>query len=66
VAGALAVGDGRLLLWGLAVAFSYGGGGRALAARPGAAVDLEHTQIAAGHLVERFRLFFIIVLGETC
>src|SRR6185503_7243193 len=28
-------------------------------------VDLEHTEIAAGHLVERFRLFFIIVLGET-
>jgi low temperature requirement protein LtrA len=66
VAGALAVGDGRLLLWGLAVAFSYGGGwvGHWLPGR-GRRVDLEHTQIAAGHLVERFRLFFIIVLGET-
>ena len=29
------------------------------------AIDLEHTEIAAGHLIERFRLFFIIVLGET-
>jgi low temperature requirement protein LtrA len=31
----------------------------------GRRVDVEHTEIAAGHLVERFRLFFIIVLGET-
>jgi low temperature requirement protein LtrA len=28
-------------------------------------MELEHTEIAAGHLVERFRLFFIIMLGET-
>jgi low temperature requirement protein LtrA len=31
----------------------------------GRRVDIEHTEIAAGHLIERFRLFFIIVLGET-
>jgi low temperature requirement protein LtrA len=31
----------------------------------GRRVDVEHTEIAAGHLIERFRLFFIIVLGET-
>ena len=31
----------------------------------GRAIDLEHTGIAAGHLIERFRLFFIIALGET-
>jgi low temperature requirement protein LtrA len=54
------------LLWGLAVAGGYVGGwvqhwlpGR------GRRVHLQHTGIASRHLVERFRLFFIIVLGET-
>jgi low temperature requirement protein LtrA len=28
-------------------------------------VDLGHTEIAGGHLFERFRLFYIIALGET-
>jgi low temperature requirement protein LtrA len=66
VAGAIADGDARLLLWGLAVAAAYGGAWAQhwLPAR-GRRVDREHTQIAGGHLVERFRLFFIIVLGET-
>jgi low temperature requirement protein LtrA len=66
VAGAIADGDARLLLWALAVAATYGGAWAQhwLPAR-GRRVDLEHTEIAAGHLVERFRLFFIIVLGET-
>ena len=31
----------------------------------GRRVEVGHTDIAAGHLIERFRLFFIIVLGET-
>jgi low temperature requirement protein LtrA len=66
VAGAIADGDARLALWGLAVACAYGG---ALAQHwlpgRGRRVDVEHTEIAGGHLVERFRLFFIIVLGET-
>ena len=31
----------------------------------GRAIDLKHTEIAGGHLIERFRLFFIIALGET-
>jgi len=31
----------------------------------GRAIDLAHTDIVALHLVERFRLFFIIALGET-
>ena len=31
----------------------------------GRAIDLAHTEIAGGHLVERFRLFFLIALGET-
>ena len=66
VAGALADGDGRLLLWALAVAGGYGGGWAQhwLPGR-GRRVDLEHTEVSGRHLVERFRLFFIIVLGET-
>jgi low temperature requirement protein LtrA len=66
VAGAIADGDTRLLLWGLAVAVAYSGAWAQhwLPGR-GRRVDLEHTEIAGGHLVERFRLFFIIVLGET-
>ena len=66
VAGAIAEGDARLVLWGLAVVATQAGvwslhwlPGR------GRAIDLEHTGIAAGHLIERFRLFFIIALGET-
>ena len=31
----------------------------------GRAIDLAHTEIAGGHLIERFRLFFIVALGET-
>jgi low temperature requirement protein LtrA len=66
VAGAIADGDARLVLWGLAVVATHAGvsslhwvPGR------GRAIDLEHTDIAGGHLIERFRLFFIIALGET-
>jgi low temperature requirement protein LtrA len=66
VAGAIAHGDVRPLLWALAVLLAYTGGwaGHWLPRR-GRRVDLEHTEIAGAHLVERFRLFFIIVLGET-
>ena len=28
-------------------------------------VDLDHTEVAGEHLLERFRLFFVIALGET-
>lgn len=66
MAGAIAGGDARLLLWGLAVAGAYGGGwARHWLPGRGRRVDLEHTEIAGRHLVERFRLFYIIVLGET-
>jgi low temperature requirement protein LtrA len=66
VAGAIADDDGRLVLWGLAVAATYAGVA-VLHWLPGRGqrIDLEHSEIAGGHLVERFRLFFIIVLGEA-
>ena len=66
VAGAIAEGDARLVLWALAVVATQAGVW-ALHWLPvrGRAIDLEHTGIAAGHLIERFRLFFIIALGET-
>jgi low temperature requirement protein LtrA len=66
VAGAIADGDVRLVLWGLAAALTYVGVSVVhwLPGR-GRRIDLEHTEIAAGHLIERFRLFFIIALGET-
>jgi low temperature requirement protein LtrA len=66
VAGAIAHGDARLLLWGLAVVGAYvGGWAQHWLPGRGRRVELEHTEIAAGHLVERFRLFFMIVLGES-
>jgi low temperature requirement protein LtrA len=66
VAGAIADGDARLVLWALAVVGSHGGAW-ALHWLPGRGrrIDLGHSQIAGGHLIERFRLFFIIALGET-
>jgi low temperature requirement protein LtrA len=66
VAGAIADGDARLVLWGLAVAATYSGVS-ALHWLPGRGrrMDLEHSEIAGEHLIERFRLFFIIALGET-
>jgi low temperature requirement protein LtrA len=66
VAGAIADGGARLVLWGLAVVATQAGAW-ALHWLPGRGrrVDLRHTEVAAGHLIERFRLFFIIALGET-
>ena len=66
VAGAIADGDARVVLWGLAVVTAYAGV-LALHWLPGRGqrVDLGHADVAAGHLIERFRLFFIIALGET-
>ena len=66
VAGAIADGDARLVLWGIAVAATYAGVA-SLHWLPGRGrrIDLAHSEIAGGHLIERFRLFFIIALGET-
>ena len=65
IAGIFADGDTRLAIWALAVLLTYGG---VIAGHP----LPEHrspfssdSQIYAEHLLERFRLFFLIALGET-
>jgi low temperature requirement protein LtrA len=65
VAGIAAEGDTRLLLWAAAALVSYGGviAGHPL---PGRRSPFgSDSQIYAEHLLERFRLFFLIALGET-
>jgi low temperature requirement protein LtrA len=66
VAGAIADADARLVLWGLAVVVTYSGAWAVhwLPGR-GRRVGVGETEIAGGHLIERFRLFFLILLGET-
>jgi low temperature requirement protein LtrA len=66
VAGAIVDADARLVLWGLAVVVTYGGAWAVhwLPGR-GQRVGIGETEIAGGHLIERFRLFFLIALGET-
>ncbi|HEX3173779.1 MAG TPA: low temperature requirement protein A [Solirubrobacterales bacterium] len=65
IAGAAADGDTRLLLWTAATLISYGGviAGHPLPARRSPVSS--DSQIYAEHLLERFRLFFLIALGET-
>jgi low temperature requirement protein LtrA len=65
IAGIFADGDARLAIWALAVAVTYGGviAGHPL---PGRRSPFStDSQIYAAHLLERFRLFFLIALGET-
>jgi low temperature requirement protein LtrA len=65
IAGLAADGDGQLAIWAAAVATSYGGviAGHPL---PGRRSPFStDSQIYAEHLLERFRLFFLIALGET-
>ena len=66
VAGAVADGTARLILWALAVLVNYVGAATLhwLPGR-GQRVSLGQTEIAGEHLIERFRLFFLIVLGES-
>jgi len=67
VAGAFADDDdARLILWAIAVIVTQVGVSNLhwLPGR-GRAIDLQHTEISGAHLVERFRLFFLIALGET-
>lgn len=65
IAGIFADGDARLAIWALAVLLTYGGviAGHPL---PGHRSPFStDSQIYAEHLLERFRLFFLIALGET-
>jgi len=65
IAGIFADGDARLAIWVAAVAITYGGviAGHPL---PGRRSPFStDSQIYAEHLLERFRLFFLIALGET-
>jgi low temperature requirement protein LtrA len=65
VAGIFADGDARLTIWAVAILATYGGviAGHPL---PGHRSPFSSdSQIYAEHLLERFRLFFLIALGET-
>ncbi|MEU1964681.1 low temperature requirement protein A [Micromonospora sediminicola] len=65
-AGAAVGGDARLALWGVAVLGLHAGAWSLhWLPGPGRRIDLGHTEIAGPHLIERFRLFFLIALGET-
>jgi low temperature requirement protein LtrA len=65
IAGIAEEGDARLALWVAATAITYGGviAGHPLPGRK--SPFSSDSQIYAEHLLERFRLFFLIALGET-
>jgi low temperature requirement protein LtrA len=65
IAGIAADGDARLALWAVATLITYGGviAGHPLPGRK--SPFSSDSQIYAEHLLERFRLFFLIALGET-
>jgi low temperature requirement protein LtrA len=65
IAGIFVDGDARLTIWAIAVLVTYGGviGGHPLPGR--SSPFSSDSQIYAEHLLERFRLFFLIALGET-
>lgn len=65
IAGIAAEGDTRLALWAVATLITYGGviAGHPLPGRR--SPFSSDSQIYAEHLLERFRLFFLIALGET-
>jgi low temperature requirement protein LtrA len=65
IAGVFADGEARLAIWAVAVAVTYGGviAGHPLPNRR--SPFSTDSQIYAEHLLERFRLFFLIALGET-
>ena len=65
IAGALADGSTRTLLWLAALAVDYGGPMVTfwLPGRP--RVSPEAWEVGSGHFAERFQLFIIIALGET-
>ena len=65
IVGIAAEGDARLVFWGAAVLITYAGviAGHPLPGRK--SPFSSDSQIYAEHLLERFRLFFLIALGET-
>jgi low temperature requirement protein LtrA len=65
IAGIAVEGDARLALWAIATLITYGGviAGHPLPGRK--SPFSSDSQIYAEHLLERFRLFFLIALGET-
>jgi low temperature requirement protein LtrA len=65
IAGIAAGGNARLALWAAATLITYGGviAGHPLPGRK--SPFSSDSQIYAEHLLERFRLFFLIALGET-
>jgi low temperature requirement protein LtrA len=65
IAGVAVEGDARLLLWAAATLITYGGviAGHPLPGRK--SPFSSDSQIYAEHLLERFRLCFLIALGET-
>ncbi len=65
IAGIAVDDDARLALWGVATLITYGGviAGHPLPGRKSPFTS--DSQIYAEHLLERFRLFFLIALGET-
>jgi low temperature requirement protein LtrA len=65
IAGIFADGDARLTIWAIAVLATYAGviAGHPLPGRR--SPFSSDSQIYAEHLLERFRLFFLIALGET-
>jgi low temperature requirement protein LtrA len=66
IAGAVQEGNARLVLWLLAViATQVGVWSLHWLPGRGRIVDVAQSNVAAAHLIERFRLFFIIALGET-
>jgi low temperature requirement protein LtrA len=65
IVGIFAEGDSRLTIWIIAVLVTYAGviAGHPLPGR--SSPFSSDSQIYAEHLLERFRLFFLIALGET-
>jgi low temperature requirement protein LtrA len=65
IAGIAVAGDARLAFWAVATLVTYGGviAGHPLPGRR--SPFSSDSQIYAEHLLERFRLFFLIALGET-
>jgi low temperature requirement protein LtrA len=65
IAGIAVDGDARLVLWAAATLITYAGviAGHPLPSRK--SPFSSDSQIYAEHLLERFRLFFLIALGET-